>query len=605
MSYSAAHDLKEQVRQATDIVDLLGSYLQLQRKGRFYVALCPWHDDARPSLQVNPGRQTWKCWPCDVGGDVFSFVMRRENIDFSGALKMLAERAGIEITSSSAPKAKPGSPDDKATLYKAIAWAEQQFHKYLLESHDAAAARQYLQSRSITDESIRRYSIGYAPNEWQWLLDRAKTTPFSPSVLEAVGLAIRNERQRVYDRFRGRIMFPIRDPQQRPIALGGRILPELADERAAKYINSPETRLYTKSEQLYGLDVVRDQVAKQRHVLVMEGYTDVVIARQAGIDNVVAVCGTALGPRHIRLLKRYADRVTLVLDGDDAGQKRAAEVLELFIASQVELRIVTLAQGLDPCDCILQNGAEAFNTLVEQAPDALDHHVKRVTSGIDLVNDTHRATQALQQILHTLSRAPRLQDDTTTVLRLRDQQTLSRLSRMFHVDELTLRQQLTNLRLKSKPHWDAKSDGTSPDVAKPLDSWEHELFALLLRHPDALAAVLENLHPADLRTASARALFQVYQDLEASGFVADYQRLMDAIEDATLKNILVELVEANERMEADDSELQLRELLAAFAARRQEKARRQHLADLESGKLAEEEELDLLKTLFASKKHDS
>jgi DNA primase len=143
-------------------------------------------------------------------------------------------------------------------------------------------------------------------------------------------------------------MFPIRDPQQRPIALGGRILPELADERAAKYINSPETRLYTKSEHLYGLDVVRDQVAKQRHVLVMEGYTDVVIARQAGIDNVVAVCGTALGPRHIRLLKRYADRVTLVLDGDDAGQKRAAEVLELFIASQVELRIVTLAQGLDP-----------------------------------------------------------------------------------------------------------------------------------------------------------------------------------------------------------------------------------------------------------------
>ena len=194
MSYSAAHDLKEQVRQATNIVDLLGSYLQLQRKGRFYVALCPWHDDARPSLQVNPERQSWKCWPCDVGGDVFSFVMRRENIDFSGALKMLAERAGIEITPSSARQAKPGSPDDKATLYKAIAWAEQQFHKYLLESHDAAAARQYLQSRSITEESIQRYSIGYAPNEWQWLLDRAKTTPYSPAVLEAVGLAIRNER---------------------------------------------------------------------------------------------------------------------------------------------------------------------------------------------------------------------------------------------------------------------------------------------------------------------------------------------------------------------------------------------------------------------------
>ena len=605
MSYSAAHDLKEQVRQATDIVDLIGSYLELQRQGRNYVALCPWHGDSRPSLQINPERQTWKCWPCDVGGDIFSFVMRRENVDFPGAVKLLAERAGIDILPVSIPRAKPGSPDDKATLYKALAWAEQQFHRCLLESSEAASARQYLQSRHVNDESIRRYRIGYAPQQWQWLLDRAKTTSFSPAVLEAVGLAIKNERGRVYDRFRGRVMFPIRDPQQRPIAVGGRILPELADERSAKYINSPETRLYTKSEQLYGLDVVRDQVAKQRHVLVMEGYTDVVIARQAGMDNVVAVCGTALGGRHIQLLRRYVDRVTLVLDGDEAGQKRAAEVLELFIASQVELRIATLPDGLDPCDFVLQRGAEALQALVDQSADALDFHVDRVTEGIDLARDTHRATRAIQRILQTLSRAPRLQGDTSTELRLREQQTLGRLSRMFQVDEQTLRQQLTSLRTKARPAVGSASASANESPKSTLDSWDHELFALLIRCPDAIAAVIENLSVDDMRTESSRSLLGVYQQLEAAGAIADYQRVMDTVEDPSLKNILVELADAAERMEASDSDLQLRDLLAAYASRRQQRQRRQQLAQLQTGNLDEKEELELLNRLIESKKHDS
>ena len=358
-------DVREQIRQSTDIVELIGSYLQLRRQGRGFVALCPWHNDKRPSLQVNPQRQSWKCWVCDVGGDAFSFVMQREGVDFREALQILADRAGIELTRNRQPKAPPGSPQDKRTLYRAMQWAEEQFHSCLLHAGEAGPARDYLQKRSISAESMERFRLGFSPPGWSWLLDRARATEFSAQVLEAVGLCARSEKTGgYYDRFRDRVLFPIRDLQSRPIAFGGRILPGEGEGKAAKYINSPETRLFSKSDNLYGLDVARDIVAKQREVVVVEGYTDTVIAHQFGVTNAVAVLGTALGPRHIQILRRFADRIVLVLDGDEAGRRRTNEILELFLAAQVDVRILTLPQGLDPADFLLESGAEAFQELL-------------------------------------------------------------------------------------------------------------------------------------------------------------------------------------------------------------------------------------------------
>ena len=605
MSFSAADDLKERVRAETDIVSVLGSYLQLQRQGRIFVARCPWHDDERPSLQVNPDRQSWKCWPCNDGGDVFSFVMKRENLDFPGALRMLADRAGIEFRTANAPKAKPGSAQDKTTLYKAMAWAEQRFQKYLLQAEEAKPARGYLDERGINQESISRYHIGFAPKEWSWLLDEAKSAGYSSEVLEAVGLAIRNEKGRVYDRFRGRVMFPIRDLQQRAIAVGGRILPDLADDKSAKYINSPETRLYSKSEQLYGLDVVRDAVTKSRHLMVMEGYTDVVVARQEGIDNVIAVCGTALGAGHLKLLRRFADRVTLILDGDAAGQRRAAEVLELFVAGQVELRLVTLPDGLDPCDFVLSHGAQALQQLVEQASDALDFHVEHVTRGIDLASDTHRANAALQKILQTMSRAPRLQHDTPAAFRLREQQTLSRLSRMFRVDEPLLREQISELRSRTSVRPPQSTDVPATPHPQTLDGWEREVFTLLIQNPDAIAAIIENVGQDDMQTPAAKSLLALYQQVEADGQIANFEQIMLASEDAMQKHMLAELADEADRITTDDAELLLNDILTAFHGRRQGRQRAAHIAELQSGKLAEEEELEVLNRLIESKRQET
>ena len=611
--YHAADDLKERVRDATDIVALLGSYLQLIPRGRQYVALCPFHDDSRPSLTVNPERQTWKCWPCDAGGDVFSWVMRRENVDFPAAMRILAERAGIELTTTG-KRTEPGSPNDKATLYKAMAWAEQQFHHFFLEAREAEAARQYVAERAIEPASIEKFRIGYAPDEWSWLIDRAADTAYSPAVLDAVGLVIQNDQGRRYDRFRGRVLFPIRDAQDRPIAVGGRILPQIAELQAqkhdgrkpAKYINSPETRLYSKSDQLYALNIGREQLAEQakqkrvRNAIVMEGYTDVVIASQFGVECPLAVCGTALGARHLNLLRRFADRVTLVLDGDEAGQRRAADVLQLFVAGQMELRIVTLPDNLDPADYVVQHGVAAFNQIVETSPDALDFCVDKETAGIDLANETLRATPALQRILGVMAKAPRPQADTPAVFRLREQQTISRLARMFRVEESTVRQSLSEQRDKSKPQIEPSPQQQSPRLQ--LHGWERELFMLLIRNPDAIARVIEKISPEQMRTETGRAFLLLYQDLEVEGKIPDFGCVMDALQEEGTKNLFVGLAEEADRLRADDPTAQLNDLLARFESKRQEQSRRQQIAELESGKLKEDEELELLNKLFESKK---
>ena len=378
--------------------------------------------------------------------------MQLENVEFVEALKMLAEKAGVELAANSIRKTNSGAPDDKQTLYRACDWAVGQFHQFLLQSPLAKSAREYLSQRHFNDQSIQKYHVGYAPPEHHWLLNRAKATEFSAEVLQAAGLVYRSTSGRFGDRFRGRVLFPILDPQRRAVGIGGRILPEHQDENTAKYINSPETILYAKSDQLYGLDVARDtQPVKRDHeMIVMEGYTDVIIANQFGLENVVAVCGTSLTEGHIRVLRRFADRIVLVLDGDEAGRRKANAILNLFVANQIDLRIVTLPDGLDPCDFVIKRGAEGFREIIATAPDALEHKIRLATQGIDVVRDTHQANRALQELLTVLAAAPRLQDGGSQENHLRQQQILAKLASKFRIDEIHLRGQLSEIRSRAR-----------------------------------------------------------------------------------------------------------------------------------------------------------
>lgn len=600
MSLSSSLDAKELVRQAIDIVDLVGKYVQLRRQGRNYVGICPWHDDTRPSLQVNPERQSFKCWVCDIGGDVFSFVMKMDGVSFPEALALLADQAGIPLQKQKQGSGSgPGGASDKRHLYQAMAWAEKEFHECLLRDLEAEVGRRYFQQRGITPESVRKFHLGFAPNRWDWIQRRASGAGFSPKTLETIGLVVPSESGRPYDRFRGRVLFSIRDVQGRPVGFGGRVLPESGSTSPAKYINSPETPLFSKSSLLYGLDVARDPIRKGHTALVMEGYTDCIVAHQFGFDNAVAVLGTALGSRHVQILKRFAEQIVLVLDGDEAGQKRTNEVLELFVAENVDLRIVTLPENLDPCDFLQARGADAFREILATgAIDALEHAFRIATRGVDMARDIHAAASALERLLGIVAKAPRLGADTTRDDRFREEKILQRLAASFQVPEQTVRERLTAMRRGGQrrgPTPEAGQPASAPAPAGKIDPCERELLELLVRFPEHAAEARAAIDVEQIGSAACRSIYAACCRLADVGEMPTFERLMLEFDDPALKSLLVELDENGAAKKIADPAALLAELAGSFQRRDASKRLPGAAGLLREGRLDESQELDLLK----------
>lgn len=636
MSQGLSIEAKELIRQKVDIVELVESYnLQLRREGRAYKALCPWHNDSRPSLQVNPERQSFKCWVCDIGGDIFSFVMKMENVSFPEAIAILAERAGVALQGG---KGKSALSENKQFLYQAMAWAEEQFHEHLLQSPEGEPAREYLRGRGLTDASIARFRLGFASMDWEWLLKRAQGTRYSPQMLETIGLAARRQSGGYYDRFRGRVLFPIRDSQGRPVGVGGRVLPG-ADGNLAKYINSPETPLFTKSQLVYGLELARKPIREAKTALVMEGYTDCIVAHQQGFDNAVAVLGTALGERHIKLLKHIDERVrvVLVLDGDEAGRRRTNEVLTLFVAENVDLRVATLPGDKDPCDFLLQDGPEAFRRYLDGALDALEHAVQTEAAGIDVRRDVHASSQALGRLIACIAHAPRLRGDTTIEDRLREEKILQRLAFRFQAPEEDVRARLTaERRQRSKrsgqqtidvaprstmsaprrlpgngagasappPEGEASAAQSASFAPISIDPWERELLSLALSCPEMLDEVLAAVPPEELTAPMFREILALARDLRRAGEIVNVDRLLLAINEPRLQSCVVDLDEQGRTKSSVEASAALSQCLASFRRRRERREARAQLAELKAGGLdSEREQAMLLEFIQQQRKH--
>lgn len=550
-------DLKDRVKQATNIVDLIGSDMQLRRQGGNYVGLCPWHDDTKPSFQINEGRQSWACWVCADRGDVFSYVMRRDSLQFREALEYLADRAGIAMTKAQQNIPK-GSARDKNTLFRAIDWVQQQYHNNLLQSPDAAAVRDYLSQRGITDQSIAEFKIGFAPLAWSWLIDRARSTEYSGEILEACNVVMANQRGGYYERFRGRVLFPIFNLQQKTIGFGGRVVPGIygtEEEPKGKYVNTSETLLFTKSDNLYGLSQIYRDVQKERRLTIVEGYTDVIAAYQAGLRNTVAVLGTALNERHIKLIKRFADSVTLVLDGDEAGQKRTNQILDIFVAQDMDLRILSLPEGLDPFDFVQTQGADAFQSLVDQSPDALAHKISIETRGVDLINDTHAANRALENVLKTIAQVPISEIAKSAAKSLRQDQLVTRLARQFQTTREQVKGRLKELRNSTRPsryHENDEQQGTASatDFSR-FDLKEVELLELILSTPELADIAIERVSPEMFATGPLREIFELMGEFFHDGRDANYKNVMLHLDDPVLKNVVEFLLEeATQKQEA-------------------------------------------------------
>ena len=515
------------IKNAVDIVALVGEYVSLRRAGSKYKALCPFHDDHNPSLEVNPERQSFKCWSCGVGGDIFDFVKNREHVDFPEALRMLADRAGITLEKPS--NASPVRGPSKVDLFAINAWAERVFAEALPLS---AEATEYLGRRGLSAESVRRFRLGFAPASRGWLVNAARRERFGIDLLEQVGLVSRSERSAddLVERFRGRLMFPIHDDRGRTVGFGARILPEV--ERAlaalgkhvAKYINSPETALFHKRTILYAADLVRAASHESGWVAVVEGYTDVIAAHQLGVANVVGTMGTALGEDHLRALRRLAQRVVLVFDGDNAGQSAADRALELFLGSDLDLRVFTLPANLDPCDFLLTEGADAFRKLAEAALDPLSYLLGRASARFDL-DSTEGSRRAAEWVLGFVNRVPKTHRLGVEVSQARVLDILSRRLRVPLEVLNRLRRQLQQ-PTAAGPHErrrGASSTGSSPSLeaastsstapgsggsaaAIPvwqgdLDRTDLELIRVALNEPAAVPWLATRLAAATLKDA--------------------------------------------------------------------------------------------------------
>jgi DNA primase len=594
-------ELTKQVKAANDIVNVVGSYLALKPAGPVFKALCPFHTDSRPSLDVDPRRQRFRCWACGKHGDVIAFVQEMEKVSFPEARQILANKAGIKLDNDP-------SPQDQARtrLLGVMRWAEEKYKKCLLDDQLAEAARTYLGGRKLAGKTVRDFGLGFAPLDGDWLVKLAESERVPFDVLVEVGLiAPRQENRGYYDRFRDRVMFPIRDVQGRPVGFGGRIMPESPyASRAPKYYNSAETPLFSKSELLYGLDKARHAGATVGYLAVVEGYTDVMMAHQCGVPQVVATMGTALNARHVAQLRRYAPKVVLVFDNDAGGLTGVDRALELFVSQDVELAVATLPDGLDPCDLLVRpDGPDTFKRILVGATDVLDSFFAN-RLGQEGAPSVEASRKVLDQVLGVMARSASRRGKAN------NRQNYNTTSEVKH--ELIVTRLASRLKLKLETVWTrfgelvkqereaadeqgsraapmvqtsaarTTSPPTEPKKAGPAEACEKQLLQLVLAEPALIPKAAAAISPDQVsHTGLRRILVELYA-IQAAGGSPDLDALRERLADRSdLFDAAQKLHFVGETMQ--DRDQWLGRVLKRLAELRDEAERRKVREQLEAG----------------------
>jgi DNA primase len=535
-------ELTRQIKAACDIVSVVGGYLALTPAAGTFKALCPFHTDSRPSLDVDPRRQRYRCWACGKHGDVFSFVQEVEKVGFREARQILANRAGIKLDEAVSPQ-----DEARTRLLGVMRWAQERYQNCLLNDPVAEAARTYLGERRLSGKTVRDFGLGFAPIAGDWLVHLAAGDRVPPDVLVEVGLiAVRQENRGHYDRFRDRVMFPIKDVQGRPVGFGGRIMPESPyASRAPKYYNSSETPLFSKSELLYGLDLARHAGAAAGYLAVVEGYTDVMMAHQCGVPQVVATMGTALNARHVAQLRRYVPKVVLVYDADAGGLGGVDRALDIFVGQDVELAVATLPEGLDPCDLLVRpEGVDTFKRVLTSAADALDFKLNRLLEreSSPSVETTRRI---IDEVLGVMAAAPPLPSKASQV---KQELIVTRLAHRLGLRQETVWARFGELRIERRrkdQQQVARPAAVMPAAARvsraaggpptarsdPRFACEQQLIELLLAEPALVPRAAAAVAPADVAHTGVRRLLGELYAIQAAGGTPDLDALRERLRD--------------------------------------------------------------------------
>ena len=500
----------DEIKNRLDIVEVIGSYIKLQKAGVNFRAICPFHAEKKPSFFVSPSRQIWHCFGgCSVGGDVFKFVMMIEGVEFGDALKILAQKAGVEL--------KPRSPEfikwqtERQRLQEVCELATKFFEKQLEESKTGKEAKKYLSSRGISQDSIKKWRIGYAPDVWQGLSDFLSSRRYDEKEVEKAGLGLTSEKGSFYDRFRGRIIFPIFDLNSQVVGFGGRVFKEKDKTEVAKYVNTPNTFLYDKSRILYGLNRAKVEIRKKDACILVEGYTDVIMAHQEGTQNVVATSGTALTPYQLRIIKRYSENLILGFDMDVAGDSATKRGIDLAQSLGFGLKVMRLPEGdedkssssssaaarkaKDAADIILKNPKE-WEEALKNLKSILEFYFQSALSGRD--SKTPEGKKEISKILlPALKRIPNEIERSYWIqklaeeLKVKEEKVEEELKKVKILDEVSPRSAFPN-SAEEEIYGIEPEEKINLPVKSRKELLEERLVILILKSPQNISLVEED-----------------------------------------------------------------------------------------------------------------
>ena len=532
----------DDLRRQSDIVRVVQDYVSLKKKGANWMACCPFHKEKTPSFSVSPAKEIFYCFGCHKGGSVFNFVMEMERVSFPEAIKLVAEKSGVPLpvmVEDSRFEARRHEMDDVIQLNKwALEWWQQHLEQGGSESQ---IARKYLELRELTDETRKTFRLGYSPDSWDALMSHLKQKGATPLQIERSGLVVKNDEGRVYDRFRGRLMFPVFDVQGRPIAFGGRALK--ADDNA-KYINSPETAAYVKGRNLFGLNLTRDEIRRAEYAILVEGFLDLIVPYQFGVKNIVASLGTALTPEQVKLLARFARKVVVNYDGDRAGVQAAKRATEILLAEELEVKVLVLPDNSDPDEFIRKSGLLEYQQRRKEAQPHIQFVIDQAVRDRNLHRPADKA-EAVEEVLPYV-RAVRS--------RIQKREYFDIAMDSLRISDAALRREL----------WQSVRSVTGPDgraakqviyrtsQSKPTVA-EERLLELLFTDEAVRDAMIPRIEAEDYLGLPTAGIFSALIELEREGVELDFQSLSALTEgDAVAAELLPMLLMSEVSERADE-----------------------------------------------------
>ncbi|HSE98290.1 MAG TPA: DNA primase [Blastocatellia bacterium] len=577
----------EDVRNQADIYRIVSDYVTLKKRGVNFIACCPFHSEKTPSFNVHPGKGIYKCFGCGAGGDVFGFIMQIEGCSYPEAIRIVAQKHGIPIPVAEESEDYKKIARDREVVLRLNEWAAEFFELQLSDEAQGERARDYIRSRGITEQTCKQFRLGYAPDSWDALINHLKERGATIDEIDTSGLAVLKEQGGLYDRFRGRVMFPITDSQGRVIAFGGRIM----GEGEPKYLNSPETAVYTKGRNLFGLDHAKNEIRRLGFAILVEGYLDCIIPQQEEIHNVVASLGTALTDSQVRLLRRYMEqpRIVVNFDPDSAGQAATLRSIEMLLAEGFKVNILRMPTDQDPDEFVREHGAERFLSLLKTTQPYIEYIVDITISQ----NDITRPSGKVEAINGILPHLARMRDK---VLRA---DYADQIADRLKVDSRVIREELKRVAIGRQQ----SLDPARLRVAQETTQAEKQLLELLLANGDIRRAIVSNLKESDYIELATASIFSAVVSAEREGLEPDYHVLSERLETDEERALISGLLMSDlEWAGAQDFDTLFKKATEALSSlRRRQLDKRLDQIQMELGQAERESDTERVLTLFQEK----